>query len=228
MNNSQILEELNNKILIDCDVIISLTKELYQGNNITTIFDKDISLLILEYYLIQIIMAYVNIRDSLHIDYKSYINDLIVTFLNIMYTNKKTIQIDYDTQKDYNIKIIAKEKNIFMDRLKYMSRDIRRIDTEKKIIGQGIYAQKDLLVYNKNTYDDNKKLMDDLMHYEQFMFETDIYDNIEQNNQTELPTVNEDETEFDDMNINDANIIEQEEYELVGNNEDYNDGNIDD
>jgi hypothetical protein len=138
--------------------------------------------------------------------------------------------MDYNSIMDIQYKIVSKEKDLFTDRLLNMGKIMRTIDNEKRIIKQGIYAigtQKDLRIYNKHTNDSHLRELNELKKYESDILEptetTIGYDNEIFNN-----NVFTEEQSMDDMIENEALALENEEYDLFGNDEDMNDNNLDD
>jgi hypothetical protein len=149
-----------------------------------------------------------------------------------MYSSKQVAHMSYHDLMEIQYKLVAKEKNNFTDRLKDMSKDIRRIDNEKRQIGQGIYAigaQKDLRIYNKYTNDKNLRVSGLRKHENEMieqLFNEDNEDN-DDNDDRQIGNVDYLRQEENDLE-NEALDLENQEFEIHDNDEDYDDGNIDD
>jgi hypothetical protein len=233
LSDNLINESYYKSVIKDNKFILDLANNIYHDNNITSSTNIELSIYLLEHFLLSILMTYINTfkNGDNNINEKN-VSDIIIIMLNLMWNAKHNTQINYELIQERAIKIIAKEKDIFTDRLLHMGKELRRIDTENRKIGQGIYAigtQKDLRVYNKDTYDEHMERVKGLAEYETDIIglgETDIYDGDDNVNNYD----NNDNTvdvEQDQMNINEAAMIEMEEYEIIGNDDDYNDGNGD-
>jgi hypothetical protein len=219
-------------IIKQSKIIIDIIDQLQYNSNITSLYGNDLSLLLMEYYLIKIIMLYVDMDD--HQNDPSRTN-IIITFLKNMYSSKQVAHMSYHDLMEIQYKLVAKEKNNFTDRLKDMSKDIRRIDNEKRQIGQGIYAigaQKDLRIYNKYTNDKNLRVSGLRKHENEMieqLFNEDNEDNDDNDDNDDRQIGNVDYLRQEENDLeNEALDLENQEFEIHDNDEDYDDGNIDD
>ena len=147
--------------------------------------------------------------------------ELLIAFIDILDKEKDTIDITYNEIQDKIFKIKQKEKNLVTDRLKSMTDEQRDLDTTFKILKQGIYSkgsQKGLTVYDKDYYEEEQELRDQLEKAERTIRtknqnvtdeNMDIYiDEYLQNEQT-------------------AREIDDDAYDISYLNETYEDGNYD-
>jgi hypothetical protein len=82
-----------------------------------------------------------------------------------MANEKDTIDTTYESIQDKAFKLREKEKDMVTDRLKAMTDEERDADTILKVTKQGLYSkglQKGLTVYDKNFYDEEQTLRDEL------------------------------------------------------------------
>jgi len=91
--------------------------------------------------------------------------DLLIAFMDIFSTEKDTIDTTYEEIQDKVFKLREREKDMVTDRLKAMTDEERDADTILKVTKQGLYSkglQKGLTVYDKNFYDEEQTLRDEL------------------------------------------------------------------
>jgi hypothetical protein len=82
-----------------------------------------------------------------------------------MTNEKDIIDTTYEEIQDKVFKLREKEKDMVTDRLKAMTDEERDADTILKVTKQGLYSkglQKGLTVYDKNFYDEEQTLRDEL------------------------------------------------------------------
>ena len=95
--------------------------------------------------------------------------NLIIVYLTIMREHKEIIDKSYDSIMDKVFKIAEREKDTFTDRLKEMTDEERNVDTILKINKLGVWSkglQKGLTSYVKETYDDEREMMDKITEIE--------------------------------------------------------------
>lgn len=149
------------------------------------------------------------------------IAELLIAFIEIFAKEKEVIDITYGDIQDKIFKIKQKEKNLVTDRLKEMTDEQRDLDTTFKIIKQGIYSkgtQKGLTMYDKDYYESEQELRDQLEQAER--------------------TIRKKNKNANDENIDilvqdfleecaNARDIELDAYDIGYLNENYYDGNYD-
>ena len=147
------------------------------------------------------------------------ISNLLLTYLNIMQDHKDIIDRSYDEIMDKVFKIAEREKDTFTDRKKSMTDDERNVDSILQINKLGVWSkglQKGLTTYTKETYDDERDLMEKI---------TEIERKVRKNGQVNDNNVDQymedylEETEAD-------NAAENEAYDITHMTEDYDDGNF--
>ena len=95
--------------------------------------------------------------------------ELLVAFMDIYRNEKETIDTTYEEIKDRVFKLREREKNMVTDRLKAMTDEERDADTIMKVTKQGLYSkslQKGLISLDKNFYDEEQSLRDEMMKAE--------------------------------------------------------------
>ena len=100
---------------------------------------------------------------------KNKVANLMIEFLLIMESHKDVVDISYDDVLDRVFKLKEKEKDIITDRLKVMTDEMRDADTILKVNKLGVWSkglQKGLTSYVKETYDEEREFMDQMMQYE--------------------------------------------------------------
>ena len=151
---------------------------------------------------------------------KQKISGLLIEFLRIMNSYKEIVDISYDQVVDRIFKLKEKEKNIITDRLKGMDDEMRDADTILKINKLGVWSkglQKGLTTYVKETYDEEREFVEQMLQYERKAEKKLRESNMDINN---LDTVLEDLIE----ETHRENEIENEAYDIGGYTEDYLDG----
>lgn len=91
--------------------------------------------------------------------------ELLIAFINIYRNEKETIDITYEEIQDRVFKLREREKDMVTDRLKAMTDEQRDADTIMKVTKQGLYSkglQKGLTVYDKDFYEDEQNLRDEM------------------------------------------------------------------
>jgi hypothetical protein len=95
--------------------------------------------------------------------------ELLVAFMDIFISEKDTIDTNYEQIQDRVFKLKEREKNLVTDRLKSMTDEQRNADTMLKITKQGLYSkglEKGLTMYDKDFYEGEQKLRDDMLRAE--------------------------------------------------------------
>ena len=134
---------------------------------------------------------------------KSTISRLIIVYLNIMKDHKDQVSNSYKTVMDKIFKLQEREKNTFTDRLKSMTDQERDVDNVLKSNKLGAWSkglQKGLTRYDKDTYDEERELMEKIAQ----------------------------EVNMDEEDIESAERgaeIEAEEYDMAHMTDDYDNGN---
>jgi hypothetical protein len=91
--------------------------------------------------------------------------DLLIAFMNILKNEKDLIDVSYEEIQDRVFKLREREKDMVTDRLKAMTDEQRDADTILKITKQGLYSkglQKGLTIYDKDFYEDEQILRDEM------------------------------------------------------------------
>jgi hypothetical protein len=91
--------------------------------------------------------------------------DLLIAFMDIFRNEKETVDTSYEEIQDRVFKLREREKDMVTDRLKSMTDEERDIDTVMKITKQGLYSkglQKGLTVLDKDFYDEEQQLRDEM------------------------------------------------------------------
>jgi hypothetical protein len=151
---------------------------------------------------------------------KQKVANLLIEFLRIMNSYKEIVDISYDQVLDRIFKLKEKEKDIITDRLKTMTDEERDADTILKVNKLGVWSkglQKGLTSYVKETYDEEREFVDQMLQFERKA-------------QKKIRETNMDNTNMD-MVLDDLieetereNEIEREAYDIGGYTEDYLDG----
>ena len=100
---------------------------------------------------------------------KNKVANLMIEFLLIMESHKEVVDVSYDDVLDRVFKLKEREKDIITDRLKVMTDEMRDADTILKVNKLGVWSkglQKGLTSYVKETYDEEREFMDQMMQYE--------------------------------------------------------------
>jgi hypothetical protein len=91
--------------------------------------------------------------------------DLLIAFMDIFRNEKETIDTTYEEIQDRVFKLREREKDMVTDRLKAMTDEERDADTLMKVTKQGLYSkglQKGLTVYEKDFYEEEQQMRDQL------------------------------------------------------------------
>jgi hypothetical protein len=97
------------------------------------------------------------------------VSELLIAFMDIFRNEKQTIDITYEDIQDKVFKLREKEKDMVTDRLKSMTDEERDADTILKVTKQGLYSkglQKGLTMYDKDFYEDEQNLRDEMLKAE--------------------------------------------------------------
>jgi hypothetical protein len=150
---------------------------------------------------------------------KTKVANLLLTYLNIMNDHKDIIDRSYTEIMDKVFKISEREKDTFTDRLKSMTDEERDADTILKINKLGVWSkglQKGLTSYTKETYDDERDVMDKI---------TEIERNVRKNRNVTDENVDQYVEDYLEQMDSDA-ALENEAYDMSRMTEDYDDGNF--
>ena len=97
------------------------------------------------------------------------ITELLIAFVDILRNEKDTIDTTYEDIQDRVFKLREREKDMVTDRLKAMTDEQRDVDTILKISKQGEYSkalQKGLTMYDKDFYEEEQNLRDEMLKAE--------------------------------------------------------------
>lgn len=97
------------------------------------------------------------------------IAELFIAFIDILNNQKDVIDISYEEIQDRVFKLREREKDMFTDRLKKMSDESRDADTILKINKLGKYSigmQKGLTMYDKDFYEQEEELREEMVKAE--------------------------------------------------------------
>ena len=145
--------------------------------------------------------------------------ELLIAFVDILHNQKDTIDISYEVIQDRVFKLREKEKDMVTDRLKNMTDELRDADTILKINKLGKYSvgmQKGLTMYDKDYYEKEGDLRDQMLKAEKLIRKT----NTEANDENIDVLLDE---YIEQENIN--NQIDEEDNNMADITEDYTDGN---
>jgi hypothetical protein len=95
--------------------------------------------------------------------------ELLVSFMDIFNSEKETIDTTYEEIQDRVFKLREREKDLVTDRLKSMTDEQRDADTMLKVTKQGLYSkglEKGLTMYDKDFYEDEQNLRDEMLKAE--------------------------------------------------------------
>jgi hypothetical protein len=236
--------------------------------NLIPIFDEKTSKFLYEYYLLRVLINYIELSDEedmvvkeiikdteitelYSIDYleetntkvdltmdtrndtnrsllkgskkelRQYVAQLIITFLEIMDNHKETVDTSYEEIQDRVFKLREREKDMVTDRLKNLTDEQRDADTILKINKLNQYSkglQKGLTIYDKDFYDDERNLRDELEYAEKQIRKKNK--NVTDDNIDLLMDDYFEEQQLD-------NEINDEAYDIEYLNDDFMDGNFD-
>jgi hypothetical protein len=148
---------------------------------------------------------------------KQKVANLLLVFIQIIEEHKTIANISYEDILDKVFKTKEREKDTITDRLKHMTDEERNADTILKINKLGVWSkglQKGLTSYVKETYDEEREFMEQMMQYEK---------NVNTNNNKTGENINVDDF-IEQQEID--NEIEKEAYDMNGYTEDYENGNF--
>jgi len=151
---------------------------------------------------------------------KQKVANLLIEFLFTMNSYKEIVDISYDQVLDRIFKLKEKEKDLITDRLKSMTDEERDADTILKVNKLGVWSkglQKGLTTYVKETYDEEREFVEQMMQYERKAQRKIRESNMADGN---LDIVLDDLIEETER----ENEIENEAYDIGGYTEDYLDG----
>ena len=147
--------------------------------------------------------------------------ELFVAFVDIMNTEKNTIDTSYEDIQDRVFKLREKEKDLVTDRLKKMTDEARDADTILKANKLGMYSkgmQKGLTALDKDFYDEEQEFRDEMTKAERNIRKKNA-DATDENMDILLGEYLEQQQT--------ANEIDNEAYDMDYMNETYFDGNTD-
>ena len=148
---------------------------------------------------------------------KQKVSNLLLVFIQIIEEHKSIANISYEDILDKVFKTKEREKDTITDRLKHMTDEERDADTILKINKLGVWSkglQKGLTSYVKETYDEEREFMEQMMQYEK---------NVNTNNNKTGENMDVDDY-IEQQELN--NEIEKEAYDMNGYTEDYENGNF--
>ena len=232
------------------------------------VIDERTSRYLFEYYLLRILISYINLSDEnemivteikkqmdvtdvFAVDYindtetridlgmtnrnientrvltgnkkelRQKVSELIIAFIDIFRNEKETLDITYEEIQDRVFKLREKEKDMVTDRLKSMTDEERDADTLLKITKQGLYSkglQKGLTMYDKDFYEDEQNLRDEMLKAERKIRKNNK-DAIDEN----IDILVEEYMEQQKT----AEEIDTDAYDISYMNEDFFNGNVD-
>lgn len=152
---------------------------------------------------------------------KQHTAELLVAFMDIYKNEREIVDITYEDIQDRNFKLKEREKSMITDKLKGLTDESRDLDTIFKITKQGNYSkgmQKGLTMYDKDFYEEEQNLRDEMLKAER-----------------KIRSKNRDATDenidilLDEHRENMAidMEIDNEAYDMSNMNESYYDGNTD-
>ena len=147
---------------------------------------------------------------------KQKVANLLIEFLRIMDSYKEIVDISYEKIQDKVFKLKEKEKDTITDKLKRMTDEERDADTILKINKLGMWSkglQKGLTTYVKETYDEEREFMEQMLQYERKA-------------QKNTRDSNVGDVGLDDFieDLEREQEIEREAYDMSGYTEDFMDG----
>ena len=145
--------------------------------------------------------------------------ELLIAFVDILHNQKDTVDISYEVIQDRVFKLREKEKDMVTDRLKNMTDELRDADTILKINKLGKYSvgmQKGLTMYDKDYYESEGNLRDEMLKAEKQIRKT----NSDANDENIDVLLDE---YIEQQNIDSQ--IDEEDNDMADITEDYTDGN---
>jgi hypothetical protein len=101
--------------------------------------------------------------------------ELLIAFIDILNIQKNTLDVSYEIVQDRVFKLREREKDMVTDRLKNMTTELRDVDTILKINKLGMYSvgmQKGLTMYDKDYYENEEELRNEMSKAEKKIRET--------------------------------------------------------
>ena len=101
--------------------------------------------------------------------------ELLIAFIDILNVQKNTLDVSYEIVQDRVFKLREREKDMVTDRLKNMTEELRDVDTILKINKLGMYSvgmQKGLTMYDKDYYENEEELRNEMSKAEKKIRET--------------------------------------------------------
>ena len=145
--------------------------------------------------------------------------ELILAFVDILNNQKDTLDISYEEIQDRVFKLREREKDMVTDRLKNMTDELRDADTILKINKLGKYSvgmQKGLTMYDKDYYEKEEDLREEMVKAERKIRQTNPDANDEN-----IDILIDEYVEQQELD----NQIDDEDNDMRDITEDYTDGN---
>jgi hypothetical protein len=154
-------------------------------------------------------------------DLKQRVCQLLIAFIEIMNSQKDTIDTSYEEIQDRVFKLREREKDMVTDRLKRLTDEDRDVDTILKINKLNQYSkglQKGLTTLDKDFYDEERELRDEMVKAEKTIRKKN--NNVTDDNIQQLM-----DDYFEQYEVEQE--IEKEDNDMAYMNDDYYDGNTD-
>jgi len=212
------LNDTFSKIQSSCKNYVFLAKETpsftsikYKEKELKPIFDERTSRLLFEYYLLKILVRYIDLTDDTQ---KTAMTQLLLCFINILSNSKNMIDISHQQIEDNVFKLKQREKNMITDRLEKKTDEERNVDTMLKTNKLGDWSkglQKGLRTYDKDHYDKESDFVKTMKQYEKAI------------GKKVSMTREEFEENQDDIraNVQENEDIEKDAYSMNGMTDDY-------
>jgi hypothetical protein len=145
--------------------------------------------------------------------------ELLIAFVDILNNQKDTVDISYEEIQDRVFRLREKEKDMVTDRLKNMTDELRDTDTILKINKLGKYSvgmQKGLTMYDKDYYENEGDLRDEMVKAERKIRQANSDANDEN-----IDVLLDEYMEQQEVD----NQIDEEDNDMRDITEDYTDGN---
>jgi len=145
--------------------------------------------------------------------------ELLLAFVDILNSQKDTVDISYEEIQDRVFKLRETEKDLVTDRLKNMTDELRDADTILKINKLGKYSvgmQKGLTMYDKDYYEKEEDLREEMVKAERKIRQTNPDANDEN-----IDILIDEYVEQQELD----NQIDDEDNDMRDITEDYTDGN---
>jgi hypothetical protein len=154
-------------------------------------------------------------------DLKQRVCQLLIAFIEIMNSQKETVDTSYDEIQDRVFKLREREKDMVTDRLKRLTDEDRDVDTILKINKLNQYSkglQKGLTTLDKDFYDEEREFRDEMVKAEKNIKKKN--NNVTDDNIEQLMDDYFEQNEVEQE-------IEREDNDMEYMNDDYYDGNTD-